>query len=393
MRLLHTSDWHLGRLFHGQHLTEDQAHVLGQIVQIARDEKVTAIVIAGDVYDRAIPPPEAVELLDEVLTEIATDLAIPVVVIAGNHDSPERLGFASEVLATRGVYTVGRRPKRIVIGDGKSEISLLALPYLEPAYARELFKRPDINTHNDAIAHALQEFALTPAKTTVNVVVAHAFVTGAVESESERPLAVGNTGTVSADLFHPFAYAALGHLHRPQAVGSDRIRYSGSILKYSFSEASHSKSVSIVELDDSSRPTVSINTLELSPRRDVRIVRANFSEILSREISESETSSAFEDYVLVELTDRGAILDAMARIREVYPNCLHIDRSAFLASETSPNTIRLRGKDHRSRSEVELFRDFVSQVEERDLTEAESREFEIVIDEIRATTNTEDLLS
>jgi len=346
MRFLHTSDWHLGRLFHSVHLTDDQAHVLEQLVDVARERRVDAVVIAGDVYDRAVPPAEAMALFDETLTRLAardpaTGHKPHVVVLAGNHDSPERLSFASRLLAPERVHVVGplAAMRAIPIDDGSGKVDVLPIPYATPEAARAHLDDDDVVDHQGAMAGLVARAAALRTRKRRSVVVAHGFVTGAFSCESERPLAVGGSGHVSAALFRDFNYSALGHLHRPQDVSLKaftrrdlfdfeepafaRVRYAGSLLKYSFDEHAQQKSISIVELDAAGRATV--EAIALSPRRDVRVVEGALHELLARAASDPRR----DDYVCARLTDPGPALDAMARLREVYPNALHVEPVAL----------------------------------------------------------------
>lgn len=379
MRFVHTSDWHLGRLFHGLHLTDDQAFVLDQFVDFVADAKPDAVVIAGDVYDRAVPPPEAVALLDEVLSRLALDVGVPVLAIAGNHDSPERLAFGERLLAGRGVHVVGGlegwpRPVTVDARDGRCDFYLL--PYSEPARVRAATGDEDLAGHDDATAHLVAAARAARRDDRPAVLVAHAFVAGGEESESERPLAVGGSGAVAASSLDGFDYVALGHLHRPQRVGADTVRYSGSLLKYSFSEATHAKSVTLVEIG--ADRAVTHEQIALAPRRDVRVLRGTLSEIL-----DGDDAGSRDDYVLAELTDRGALLDPMGRLREVYPNCLHVDRRAFLAEAAAVAGGGERA-DPRRRTETEMFAAFVREVTGDELTGDESDAFAEIVDAMRA---------
>ncbi|HEY5168379.1 MAG TPA: exonuclease subunit SbcD, partial [Thermoleophilia bacterium] len=251
MRLIHTADWHLGRLFHNQHLTADQDYVLRQLVELVAEVEPAAVIVAGDLYDRAVPPIEAVDLLDHVLTELVDRLGVPVIAIAGNHDSAVRVGFASRLLRERGLHLVGELPQAaspIILRDEHGPVRVSALPYADPAEARAVYDAADIHDQQ-AVTSAGVARALAAAEPHErHVLVAHAFVAGGVESESERPLSVGGAQQVSAGTFAGFDYVALGHLHRPQSCGSDTVRYAGSLLKYSFAEHAHQKSVSVVDV-------------------------------------------------------------------------------------------------------------------------------------------------
>ena len=395
MRFLHSADWHLGRVYHGVSLLEDQAHVLQQFVRIAADTRPDAILLAGDIYDRSVPPAEAVRLLDLVLSELILELKIPVVMIAGNHDGPDRLAFGSGLLQRAGLVVRGpveMDATPLVLRDAHGEVEIHALPYAEPALVRSASGDDTIADHHAALAAqtAAVRAAQVPGRRTV--VVAHAFVQGGAESESERPLSVGGTGAVGVGVFDGFDYVALGHLHRPQAIGtkrggesaagagrgdavevcrsadavdvadaanaanatnaaapwrSARIQYSGSLLKYSFAEADHGKSVNLVELDAEGNCTV--ERIPLVPRRDLRILEGELAAL----VAAAATDPARDDYVLARLTDHGALLDAMGKLRAAYPNALAIERPTLTGDGPGRATA-----DHRRTRIQDLFASF-----------------------------------
>ena len=351
MRILHTADWHLGRILHGMHLTEDQAHVLDQLCLVAAEKKADAVLISGDVYDRAVPPPEAVELLDDVLARLVLDLGLTVIIIAGNHDSPRRLGFGSRLLADRGLHVVGpceAEPRPIILRDEHGPVHFHALAYAEPAEVRSALAVESIKDHDTAMAARLAGLDLAP-RPARNVLLAHVFAAGGAESESERPLSVGGSGAVSPARFSGFDYVALGHLHRPQTAGSEAVRYAGSLLKYSFSEAGHNKGVSIVDLDETG--LADVRHIQLAPRRDLRIIRGEMARLLA----DAPADPGREDYLEIHLEDKQPIVDAMGRLRQAYPNALHLRRVALDAqtSEFKP--------DARPMDEAEIFRAFFEQ--------------------------------
>ncbi len=374
MRILHTSDWHLGKLLHGAQLLGDQAHVLEQIPGLVKDAGIDAVVVAGDIYDRQVPPPEAVELLDETFARLALEHAVPVFVIAGNHDSPERLGFGSRVLAGGRVHVAGGLPRDIipvVLRDGHGPVEFFLLPYSEPSIARGVLGDQAVVDHDSAAVASLRRVKRGPR----SVLVAHAFVAGGLASpDSERPLSVGGAGTVEARSFEGFGYVALGHLHRPQVVGDRPIRYSGSLLKYSFDEASHKKTVSIVEMDAAGR--CSVEEVALSFRRDVRRVEGTLSEVLQR----GDVDNAKDDYVEVSLLGRDAILDPQAQIRMVYPNLLHLRRPDL---ERVGQLLEAK-VDFEKVTEVDLFASFFEQASGAALTGEERAALVTVLESIRS---------
>ncbi len=384
MRILHTGDWHLGRLFHGVHLTEDQAHVLDQVIEIAGSASPDVILISGDVYDRAVPPSEAVSLLNDVITRIVRGLRIPVVMIAGNHDAPERLAFGSGLMRDQGFHVAGPfsgTVQPVVLSDRAGPVRFYPLPYAEPAVMRQKMADPELKDHDAAMRVAVSEIRERHPSDARSVLLAHAFVVGAAETDSERPLSVGGTGAVGASCFGGFDYVALGHLHRPQSVGGDpgtdpsggAVQYAGSLMKYSFSEAGHEKCIKIVELDDSGK--CGVESIVLRPRHDVRCIEGNLDEVLAAGVSDPDR----EDYISVTLLDRGAIYDVMGKLREVYPNVLELKRT-FLTPEAGADAERF---DHREHSDLELFKAFFEQTTGENLNPEQTRAFCSIVDDLR----------
>ncbi len=363
MRFLHTADWHLGRLFHQVHLTDDQDFVLSELFGIIEAHRPDAVVIAGDVYDRAVPPPEAVELWDRTLCRIAWEMEIPVILIPGNHDSATRLGVASELLRASGVHIVSKLTRAdipiVLRGADGVEVAFFGLPYAEPPQVRELLNDSSIDDHESAMEAMCDRMRENFRPGQRNVLIAHAFVVGGRESESERPLSVGGAGTVRAEHFRGFDYVALGHLHSPQRVGENAV-YSGSLLKYSFSECEDTKSVSLVDV--SAQGEVTRREIPLSARRDVRRLEGELQELLAR----AATDPHRDDYLHVTLTDDGAILNAMAKLRECYPNVLNLERR-FLERRDGES----RSAARRGTSDADLFRNFVREVLNADASEQE----------------------
>lgn len=368
MRILHTSDWHLGRIFHGIHLTDDQAHILDQFVKLVINEKPDVVLIAGDIYDRSVPPTEAVKLLDEVLSRILMDAKVPIILIAGNHDSPERLAFGTRLLALQGLHIVGQPAVNltpVIIHDSQGPVYFCPLPYADPAVVRDRLSVPDATDHDRAMISMVRHITAPIPFGIRTVALAHAFVAGGKGSESERPLSIGGSGTVEATCFQPFHYVALGHLHRPQDAGSGNIHYSGSLLKYSFSESAHQKSVTMVDMDSSGR--VALEKIPLSPRREVRCLEGYINDILSG----PQSGENKYDYILVTLKDPGPILDAVGKLRQVYPNVLHIERPHLFDG----GELRGPGGDHRRLSEIDLFSSFFEQVTGAELSVEQIRVF------------------
>ncbi len=377
MRFIHTADWHLGRLFHGLHLTDDQRFALDGLVRLAQASEVDALVIAGDVFDRAVPPPDAVRLLDSVIASLALDLGIAVVVIAGNHDSAPRLEYLSELARRSGVHVVGRvgrqvRPAEVTGRDG-TQVRFWPVAYTDPESARDDLQRDDIHTHEEVVAAQLDSISRETGGGVRDVIVGHAFVTGCRQCESERELTVGGSAAVSSSLFAGFDYVALGHLHERQTAGSDRIRYSGSLLKYSFSETEHKKSVTLVELDRHGHFTTEEAALPI--RRDVLRVRGAFADLVARDIDDMLS----EAYVEVILTDAEPILNPVDRLRKKFPFLLSLRREeterAILGPAAGSSGIKTRGTG-------ELFEDFFLDVVGRPVNAAQSGEVAAVLNEL-----------
>jgi exonuclease SbcD len=351
MRFLHTADWHLGRLFHQQHLTEDQAVVLRQVIDIARDRRVEAVVVAGDVYDRGIPPPDAVRLLDDVLSELLLGLKVPTILSAGNHDSPERLAFGSRLLAQQGLHLFGLPSASlgpVVLADPDGEVAFYVAPYAEPALVRERLSDEGVVDHESGMRSLLASMFATHPRKGRSVFVGHAFVDGALGSESERPLSVGGAGCISASCFDGFHYVALGHLHRPQEVPvaqasslrvtPSSLRYAGAIHKYSFDEIGQHRSVTIVDIDAAG--AVRTEEIALVPRRELRRIEGTFEDLVRA------ASGPRDDYIVARLTDRHPVLDATGRLRVLYPNILGIERPSLLAGADGLASGDRRRLDH-----------------------------------------------
>lgn len=384
MRLVHTADWHLGRIFYGIHLTEDQAYLLDQFVDLVKSVRPDAVLVSGDVYDRAVPPPEAVALLDDVLSRIVLGLGVPVIAIAGNHDSPERVAFGSRLLARQGLHVRGGPPEAanspeglgpVVLEDRYGPVRFYAIPYADPAAVRAGLNDDSVTDHDGALRALLDRVRTGHPAGVRSVVLAHAFVAGGEAAESERPLTVGGAGTVDAGRFEGFTYVALGHLHRAQTAGSERVRYPGSLFAYSFDEAGRPKSVEVVEIDGGPEAEVRAERVELRPRRNVRRVEGFLADLLRKEAPTVGAQASLrpagdgddgrpDDYLMVTLLDDGPVLDAMGRLREVYPNVLHIERPALTAAGAGPAA----SGERRGLDELELFGRFFAEVTGSELT-------------------------
>ena len=320
MKFLHLADLHLGKRVNGFSMLEDQAHILRQILAILDDERPDGVLIAGDVYDKSVPSVEAVELLDGFLTELRAR-GIPVLLISGNHDSPERLAFGGRVMDSCGihispVYDGALAP--VTLHDEFGPVHVWLLPFVKPAHVRRWFPDADIESYTDAVAEAVAHIDIDTAAR--NVLVTHQFVTGGARSGSEE-LSVGGTDNVDSGVFAPFDYVALGHLHGAQHIGRETIRYAGSPLKYSFSEARQHKSVTVVTLGE--KGDVQVRTVALTPLRELREIRGSYDELTARSFYEHTTYRS--DYLHLILTDEQDVFDAMSRLRTIYPYLMTLD--------------------------------------------------------------------
>ena len=318
MKLLHLSDLHIGKRVNEVSMLADQKHILREILQLIDLEKPQAVLIAGDVYDKSIPPAEAVTELDEFLYLLAAR-KLPVLIISGNHDSPERLAFVNRLLEINGVHispVYHGNISPITLADDHGEVDFWLLPFIKPAHVKRYYPDEKIESYTDACRVAVEKMGLDPARR--NVLLTHQFVTGAATCESEER-SVGGSDNVDASVFADFDYVALGHLHGPQNIGSNKIRYCGTPLKYSFSEAGHEKSVTLVELG--AKGDLQLRLLPLHPLHDLRIIRGSFAEITGKAFYEG---TATDDYLQVILTDEEDIPEAIGKLRGIYPNVMKL---------------------------------------------------------------------
>lgn len=378
MKFFHTADWHLGKLVQGVHMTEDQQYILEQFVAAVEAEQPDAVIIAGDLYDRPIPPTEAVQLLDDILSTIVLDLHTPVLAIAGNHDSPSRLHFANQLMKEKGFHVIGQMTKEhepVVLHDEFGEVHVHLIPYCDPSVVRHVYEDDSIRSHDDATRKVVEKIHATKKQEARHIYVGHAFVTPYGEakentSESERPLSIGGAEYVQASHFIGFDYTALGHLHRAHFVQQENIRYAGSPLKYSISEATHEKGYYVVEMDGNGQTQVEKRTL--TPLRDMRRVEALMDDMVKMPID--------EDYVFVTLLDDTPVLSPMEKIRTVFPNAMHVNRKfdGLLQEQFSNNY----EKPMKEMTDQELFKAFYEEVKGFDVHDETADLFTDVLDDL-----------
>ena len=346
MKLIHLSDLHLGKRVNEFSVLEDQRYILKQILTIIDQEAPDGVLIAGDVYDRPVPSAEAVTLLDDFLVELARRGA-PVFLISGNHDSPERLSFAGRLVEERHIYlspVYDGTVHPVTLTDQWGEVDVFLLPFVKPVHLRRCFPEETIESYTDAVRCAVAHMDLNPARR--NVLVTHQFVTGAQRCESEE-LSVGGSDNVDASVFAPFDYVALGHIHGPQNVDGERVRYCGTPLKYSFSEARHQKSVTVAELGP--KGSLAVRTVPLTPRRDMLELRGTYLEVSAREFYQNLDREA---YIRVTLTDEEDVPDAMGKLRILYPNLMRLD---YDNRRTRSGVEMLEAMEVEQQSPLELF--------------------------------------
>ena len=350
MKLIHLSDIHLGKRVNEFSMLEDQAHILKKILAVVDEEKPDGVLIAGDVYDKSVPSTEAVQLFDDFLVRLA-ERKLPVFIISGNHDSPERLSFANRLIDAAGIHLApvyNGVVEPITLSDEYGPVNVYMLPFIKPAHVRGFFPDTEITGYSDAMAAAIGRMNID--KTQRNVLITHQFVTGAQRSDSEE-FSVGGTDNIGAEVFCDFDYVALGHIHGPQNMDSGRIRYCGSPLKYSFSEAAQQKSVTVAELKE--KGTLEIHTVPLIPRRDMVELKGSYQQLTLREFYENTTYQ--EDYTHITLTDEEDIPDAVAKLRAVYHNLMKLD---YDNTRTRHSAAISGAENVETRSPIDLFAEF-----------------------------------
>lgn len=377
LKLIHTADWHLGKLVQGVYMTEDQRYILDQLIEAIKEEKPDAVIIAGDLYDRAIPPTEAVDLLNDVLQKIVLELKTPVLAISGNHDSPDRIHFGNQLMKAQGLHIVGQLQAQIepvILYDKHGEVHFYLVPYTDPGKVKYVYQDDQVRTHDDATKAIVQGIEENMKKDARHVFIGHAFVTQRGEkqentSDSERPLSIGGAEHVNSNYFSSFHYTALGHLHQAHHVGDEKIRYSGSLLKYSISEERHKKGYYIVDINQDGE--VEVDKRFLQPKRDMRIVEGYLQDIEKHERN--------DDYVFVRLLDENPILFPMEKVRSVYPNCMHVER---VITRINQGKLEVGEGKRQKMDDLSLFKSFYKEVKGTELTEDKESLFKEVLEDI-----------
>ncbi|MBP3411424.1 MAG: exonuclease SbcCD subunit D [Clostridia bacterium] len=365
MKLIHLSDLHIGKRVNEVSMIEDQEYILLQILRIIDDEMPDAVLVAGDVYDKSVPSAEAVTVLDDFLCRLAKR-CVPVLIISGNHDSPERLAFGNRLMEGAGIYfspVYNGEVEPITLADAHGGVKFYLLPFIKPVHVRRYYPDEDIESYSDACRVAVEKMNVDTAAR--NVLLTHQFVTGASTCESEE-ISVGGSDNVDASVFEAFDYVALGHIHGPQNIGSKRMRYCGTPLKYSFSEADHYKSVTLVELG--AKGELQLRTLPLVPRHDMRQLRGDFNRLTDRSFYENTN---VDDYLHIILTDDEDVPEAMGRLRVIYPNIMKL---SYDNTRTRANQVVGGAEDVQRKSPLQLFEELYEKQNNQSMSD-EQREF------------------
>ena len=346
MKLIHLSDLHFGKRVNEVSMLEDQEYILQQVYHIVQTENVQAVLLSGDIYDKSVPSAEAVTLFDQFLNQLVK-LQVQVLVISGNHDSPERLAFGSNLMEGAGIHispVYDGNVKPVVLQDEHGPVHFWLLPFVKPSHVKRFYPEEGIESYTDACRVAVEKMGMD--KNARNVLLAHQFVTGAQTCESEE-VSVGGSDNVDASVFQDFDYVALGHIHGPQKIGSRHIRYCGTLLKYSFSEADHIKNVTVVELGPKGQ--LDLHTAPLTPKRDMRVIRGTFEEVTSKSFFDGTDT---EDYLQVILTDEEDVPEAIGRLRVIYPNIMKL---SYDNTRTRTNQLIDGPEDVENKSQIQLF--------------------------------------
>lgn len=382
MKLMHLSDLHLGKLVLEQSMIDDQKYILNQIIDIVKKEQVDIVLIAGDVYDKSIPTIEAVNLFSNFLTKLYK-LKVLVFVISGNHDSKDRLSFGNELFVDNGIYIEGIFNGNLrceTINDKYGKLNIYMLPFIKPVEIKRFYPDEIIDTYEDAIKCILKHSSVN--KSERNVIMVHQFVTSlgedVIRSDSES-ISLGGIDNIDVTLFKDFDYVAMGHIHGPQKVGRETVRYSGSPLKYSFSEVNQKKSVCIIEFN--SKGDINISKIPLIPIRDMRVIKGPFDKLISKEIINLENKN---DYLDVILTDDDYIINAIGKLRKFYPNILKLEYENKISNNEVSDNIDI---DKNNMSPIDLFSEFYKMQNGIELSTKKKKIIEEVIKEVNDEAN------
>ncbi len=385
MKILHLADLHLGKILQEQSLIEDQEYMLRKIINIIKEEKVKIVLISGDIYDRSIAQVEAVNLLDDFLKILIKELKIKVFIISGNHDSKDRLGFGNKIFEDEGLYIESKyngKLKKVELEDEYGSLNIYMLPFIKPVEVKKFFEDDLENNYDVAINKIIEKEEINENER--NIIMVHQFVTaGNIKPErtESEVLSLGGIENVDVSNFNKFDYVAIGHVHRPQKIGRDTARYAGTILKYSFSEINHNKSIPIINIKE--KGNISINLVPLKPLRDMREIKGPIEELIKEE---NYKEGNVEDYIKAIITNEEPVYDAIGKIKKIYPNTLKLEiQNSKTINKNEEENINL--EELKKKSELELFSDFYKLQNNLDLNEEQKEIVKNIISEVKHETN------
>lgn len=374
MKIIHLADLHIGKRVNEFSMIDDQKYILNQILEIIDKEKPDAVIIAGDVYDKQVPSIEAVELLDSFISDISKRKTTTFI-ISGNHDSAERLAFGSSLMAMGKIYispVYNGKISKYTLKDDFGSANFYLLPFVKPSHVKRFFPDEKIESYTDAIRVVVDNLKLDTSE--INILIAHQFVTGASRSESEE-ISVGGLDNVDASVFEGFDYVALGHIHRPQKIGTERIRYCGTPLKYSFSEVNDTKSVSIIEIN--SKEDFNLRTIPLVPKRDMRKIRGTYEELITKTSYENTNT---DDYIHVTLTDEFNVVDAIQKLRVIYKNIMKLEYDNMRTRES--RKINLDDMVIENKNPLEIFSEFYKLQNNKEMDDEQKEIIKKIMEEV-----------
>lgn len=374
MKIIHLADLHIGKRVNEFSMIDDQKYILNQILEIIDKEKPDAVIIAGDVYDKQVPSIEAVELLDSFISDISKRKTTTFI-ISGNHDSAERLAFGSSLMAMGKIYispVYNGKISKYTLKDDFGSANFYLLPFVKPSHVKRFFPDEKIESYTDAIKVVVDNLKLDTSE--INILIAHQFVTGASRTESEE-ISVGGLDNVDASVFEDFDYVALGHIHRPQKIGTERIRYCGTPLKYSFSEVNDAKSVSIIEIN--SKEDFNLRTIPLIPKRDMRKIRGTYEELTTKTSYENTNT---DDYIHVTLTDEFNVADAIQKLRVIYKNIMKLEYDNMRTRES--RKINLDDIVIENKNPLEIFSEFYKLQNNKEMNDEQKEIIKKIMEEV-----------
>lgn len=381
MKLFHLSDLHIGKRVNEFSMLEDQKYILRQILKAAKEYQPDGIILAGDIYDKPVPAAEAVQVFDDFLTSLS-EMKLPVFMISGNHDSAERVSYGGRLMKKSGIYVTPvyeGKTEKVELKDDYGKVCIHLLPFIKPAAVRHAFEGGEYEKEAETVCDYQSAVKMAVSHMEIeegarNVLVAHQFVTGAMRCESEE-VSVGGLDNVDASVFDDFDYVALGHIHSPQAVGREQVRYCGTPLKYSFSEAGQEKSITVVELKE--KGNTQITFIPLHPLRDMRKIRGSYMEVTARSFYENDSC---DDYLHVTLTDEEDILDGLQKLRVIYPNIMQLE---YDNRRTRENMELTGAQAVEKKSEMELFMEFYELQNNQPMSQVQEEFVRNIIQEVK----------